>query len=187
MGVVVAKSEEAVNAWVKGVAGCRAMGLDIEYRPVFKRGIPQSKTSVLQLSVGDSVLVAQLLQIGGIPSALAELLEDGSVAKAGVGIDEDVRKLLRDWHVTVRGAVDLSRLMQTQCAEPSYLSLAKLSLRVLGLDMCKQKKITLSNWEKKNLTTEQIRYAALDAWVGSECFAVLGSADQDNITHETAS
>ena len=175
IGIVVAKSEEMVNLWVESVAGCKVIGLDIEYKPNFKKGCPLNKTSLLQLSAGDCVVLIQLFQVKCIPNSLAKLLEDPSITKAGVGIDDDVKKLLHDWKVTVRGAVDLSKLMQTKYLEPTYLSLAKLSLKLLDLDMHKRKKISISNWEKPQLTPEQIQYAALDAWVGSECFSVLDS------------
>ena len=173
MRITVAYTAETVEDWV-GRVKARVLGFDIEYRPNFQRGGQQNRVSLLQLAAGDEVLLVQLLAVGFVPAGLAAVLEDPGVLKTGVGVDGDVQKLKADWNLAVNGAVDLSFVMQEHHGEPSYLSLAKLSSKLLGLDMCKEKKVVLSNWEKPRLTREQVVYAALDAWVGSECAAVLG-------------
>jgi ribonuclease D len=116
------------------------------------------------------VLLVQLLKFSRIPQSLARLLADEGIAKAGVGVDGDVRKLYQDWGVQVQGAVDLSAWMQELQPGTPYLSLRKLVAAVLGADMCKKMRVTLSDWAARTLTPTQIAYAALDAWVGGECY-----------------
>jgi ribonuclease D len=129
--------------------------------------------TLLQICAGDSVLLVQLFLVGEIPASLVGVLENEAIVKAGVGIDADAKKLKADWNVSVRGAVDLSRQMEILYAEPTYLSLAKLCARLLGVDMCKVKRIVTSNWEAPYLSCAQIVYAALDAWVGCECWHAM--------------
>ena len=172
MLITVASTVDEVDAWVaRQEPPRRVMGLDIEWRPA-RVGL-QSHTSLLQLSAGDDVLLVQLLKFSRIPRSLTRLLEDGRVAKAGVGVDEDVRKLCQDWGVQVQGAVDLSAWRQEAQPGTRYLSLQKLVAAVLGADMCKDMRVTLSDWAAHTLTPKQIAYAALDAWVGGECCELM--------------
>jgi len=73
----------------------------------------------------------------------------------------------------VQGAVDLSAWRQEAQPGTRYLSLQKLVAAVLGADMCKDKRVTLSDWAAHTLTPKQIAYAALDAWVGGECYELM--------------
>ena len=170
MRITWAYTAETVDDWVQRVKA-RVLGFDIEYKPTFERGCKQNRASVLQLAAGDEVLVVQLFALGGFPAGLCSLMENERVIKVGVGVNGDVQKLKADWDVVVNGAVDLSSVMQECHGEETYLSLAKLASKLLGIDMCKNKKVVLSNWEKPKLTRDQVVYAALDAWVGSECAA----------------
>jgi len=171
MFITVASTANEVDAWVARQPPRRVMGLDIEWRPA-TAGL-QNRTSLLQLSAGDDVLLVQLLKFARVPRSLARLLEDGRIAKAGVGVDEDARKLGRDWDVQVQGAVDLSAWRQEAQPGTQYLSLKKLAAAVLGADMGKDKRVTLSDWAAPVLTPKQIAYAALDAWVGGECCELM--------------
>jgi ribonuclease D len=173
MRITVASTAEAVDDWAARVAGARVLGLDIEYRPNMQKGGRTNRTSLIQLAAGDEVLLVQMFALGSVPVGLASLLENASVLKTGVGIDGDVAKLKNDWSIEVKGAVDLSTVMMMHHDEPTYLSLAKLSVRLLGVDMCKDRRVVLSNWERRKLSQEQVLYAALDAWVGCECAGVL--------------
>lgn len=47
------------------------------------------------------------------------------------------------------------------------IGLKKLSASVVGLDLPKPRKITLSNWTKVPLSEAQLIYSARDAWVGA--------------------
>lgn len=168
MLITVASTAGEVDAWVaRQDPPRRVMGLDIEWKPA-EAGL-QSRTSLLQLSAGDDVLLVQLFEVKHIPESLVRLLKNEKIAKAGVGIDEDVKKLLRDWGVRVCGAVDLSAWRQRAQPGTWYLSLQKLVAKVLRANMCKDKSVTMSDWAAHTLTQEQIAYAALDAWVGGEC------------------
>lgn len=72
-------TEEACDEWVQRhvrAAGCTALGLDVEWKPQFRRGSP-SRVALLQLAAGDQCLLVPLLhiqpQVG--PPRLAPRLE----------------------------------------------------------------------------------------------------------------
>ena len=66
--------------------------------------------------------------------------------------------------IHTRGLVDLRPLAQHYGYEPR--GLADLSKNILGLNLDKNPKIRCSRWGDKDLSAEQIEYAALDAWIG---------------------
>jgi hypothetical protein len=161
MRIKVAKTPEEVDIWLKQQRPS-VLGFDIEWKPFFSKTGKQNKASLLQLSSNDDVLLIQLFQVS-VSNGLREVLGDECIKKVGVGIVADAVKMLGDWGVIVNGLVNLGQ----------GKSLAKVAFAATEIRLSKHKKICLSNWENKTLTNAQIIYAALDAWVASESFAVL--------------
>ncbi|EFJ48844.1 hypothetical protein VOLCADRAFT_104579 [Volvox carteri f. nagariensis] len=114
------------------------------------------------------------LHAGWLPGEVVRLLSDPRVIKAGVGIQEDVRRLERDFGVQVRGAVDVRLVAQR--VHPHCLagggSLQALSSALLGrqLDKSPQR----SHWGSNGqLDERQVAYAAHDAWLSRELLCEL--------------
>jgi ribonuclease D len=164
MTIRVARSVDEIENWIRE---CRptVLGLDIEWKPMFDK--THHKASLLQLSCRDSVLLVQLFWIT-IPPAMLSLLEDENVRKVGVGICADAEKMLADWDIPIKGIVELGQ---------KGVSLAKLAKSAIDIKLTKNKKICMSNWEKRHLTHAQVLYAALDAWVASESFEAISKGD----------
>ncbi|GAX75718.1 hypothetical protein CEUSTIGMA_g3161.t1 [Chlamydomonas eustigma] len=115
----------------------------------------------------------QQQQGGFIPPALISILEDPTIIKAGVGIYEDVRRLRRDFGISVKGALDL-RTPLLQFA-PQYLasggSLQALVQQMLGVHL--DKSCQCSSWQDLVLTQKQLEYAARDSWYSREIAVTL--------------
>ncbi len=62
---------------------------------------------LLQTTCAESTIPAMSLSAGCVPCTLVALLEDPAVIKVGVGIQEDVRRLARDYgvHIKVRAGM----------------------------------------------------------------------------------
>jgi len=156
--ITVAQSANDIDAWLEAVRPT-ALGLDIEWKPVFQRHLPPSRASLLQLAFGDSALLVQLFYVSVTP-ALRAVLADETVPKLGVGVLADVAKMRRDWGVDIRGAQELG----------TGESLAKVAFAATGVKLSKKKKTCKSNWESRTLSPSQVVYAALDAWVAAEAY-----------------
>ena len=161
MKIKMARSPDDVDAWIKEQSPT-IMGLDIEWKPMFVPYKSYNKASLLQLSSGDNVLFIQLFQVPITP-VLKGVLADETVKKVGVGIQSDADKMLKDWNTPIHGLVDIGHGM----------SLKKVAMAAIGVQLTKNKKICRSNWEKPILSDTQVLYAALDAWVASESFSAL--------------
>ncbi|KAL6507322.1 hypothetical protein OROGR_023517 [Orobanche gracilis] len=145
-------------------------GLDIEWRPNFT---PNSHNPVatLQICINERCLVFQLIHARHIPDSLVDFLSDDENTFVGVGVKSDLEKLERDYGFggSVR-AVDLGRVA-ADCygrKEMKSLGLKDLARVVLGKEMEKPHRVTMSAWDDRRLTSDQVKYACLDAFVSYE-------------------
>ncbi|XP_048496036.1 3'-5' exonuclease isoform X2 [Beta vulgaris subsp. vulgaris] len=110
----------------KRETGRAVIGLDIEWKPSFVRGIPQGKAAVMQIC-GDMTHCYVLHIIhSGIPGSLQSLLEDSEFIKVGVGIDNDAVKVFHDHNVSIKAVEDLSILANQKLGGLKQWSLSSL-------------------------------------------------------------
>jgi ribonuclease D len=74
--------------------------------------------------------------------------------------DNDIRLLKRDYGFGFKNVFDTHRAAAVLGCR--FLSLSTLIAQHLGVDLVKKKKIQRSQWDKRPLTEEQLRYAVLD-------------------------
>ncbi|XP_067024479.1 bifunctional 3'-5' exonuclease/ATP-dependent helicase WRN-like isoform X2 [Acropora muricata] len=115
---------------------------------------------------------------GQIPQTVKEILEDKTVLKFGVGIQDDAKRLWKMFGVHAQGCVDLRHVIQRSRLENEYQSFEKTGLnslaeKILGVRMDKSWRISSSDWEADKFTTRQIEYAMNDALVASHIFLRL--------------
>ena len=128
--------------------------------------------SLIQLAAAD---VAVLIRINLVPfnEGLAALLGDPGVIKAGVAIREDMRSLQKLHAFTPAGLADLADMAKKRGIGAQ--GLRTLAAHLMGARISKAAQC--SNWAKKTLTPQQIRYAATDAWIGRELYLRMREQD----------
>ncbi|KAK7812184.1 hypothetical protein U0070_014775 [Myodes glareolus] len=142
------------------------VGFDMEWPPVYKQG-KQSRVAVIQLCVSESkCYLFHISSMSVFPQGLKMLLENKSIKKAGVGIEGDQWKLLRDFDIKLESFVELTDIAneKLKCAET--WSLNGMVKHILGKQLLKDKSIRCSNWSNFPLTDDQKLYAATDAYAG---------------------
>jgi len=138
----------------------KVLGFDTETRPSFTKG--ESYTpSLLQLGTRDSAFLFRL-KFFKFPEELISLLENPEVLKVGIGIKDDLVGLGKIAKMKPAGFVDLADEMKKKGMTSA--SLRSLTAIFLGKRLFKKAKTT--NWERRELTDAQIKYAAIDAVVG---------------------
>ncbi|KAF9459441.1 ribonuclease H-like domain-containing protein, partial [Collybia nuda] len=161
-------SLDQANALLQLLQG--PVGFDLEWRPSFRKGEPEHPVSLVQLANSEIILLIQISAMQEFPTKLQEFLENPDFVKAGVAIQGDVKKLYRDWQVSVCNCVDLSLLARSvdnarwKGKYSASLGLARLVDVYEGLLLPKGK-ISRTNWEAK-LNAEQQEYAGNDAHSG---------------------
>ncbi|XP_060237578.1 bifunctional 3'-5' exonuclease/ATP-dependent helicase WRN [Meriones unguiculatus] len=151
------------------------IGFDMEWPPIYKQG-KRSKVAVIQLCVSESkCYLFHVSSMSVFPQGLKVLLENKSIKKAGVGIEGDQWKLLRDFDIKLESFVELTDVAneKLKCAET--WSLNGLVKHVLGKQLLKDKSIRCSNWSNFPLTEDQKLYAATDAYAGLIIYQKLES------------
>ncbi|KAF9036505.1 ribonuclease H-like protein [Hymenopellis radicata] len=156
-------------------------GFDLEWRPSFVKGEMEHPVSLVQIATSDIAFLFQVSAMDSFPSRLKELLENPAVLKVGVGIQNDVKKLYRDWNVSVLSCVDLSLLARSvdnarwkgRYSDP--IGLARLVESYFNCVLPKGR-ISRSNWAA-TLSEEQQLYAANDAHAGYAIYAHLHSLE----------
>ncbi|OVA11290.1 3'-5' exonuclease domain [Macleaya cordata] len=180
---IVTENASAVDDWISriyrdfnSILNHLIVGLDIEWRPTFNRNT-RYKVAILQLCVGRRCLIIQLLYADYIPRSLVQFLGNPSFTFVGVGIDDDVQKLVADYGLEVANTADLrisaaNRFNMKQLKNAGLKTLAEM---VLGEEIEKPRRITTSNWSVDYLNDDQILYACLDAYVSFKIGRVLMS------------
>ena len=175
VNVVYTKDPVEVEAWLRNNVidneGVEALGMDIEWKP---HGGVENKTAVLQLATANSVLVAHIHHMSTIPKLLKDVLKNPDIKKVGSGISEDMAKLKRDTGMCCAGREDTQILaVKLGIGRAEGVGLKKLALRFLGVELNKPKRVSTSNWEAFTLSSSQIEYAAMDAWIGLKLYSCM--------------
>ena len=168
--ITVIESMEAFRGEIGHMASCPVLGFDTETRPSFKKG-KVYPTSMIQLASHDHAWLIRVSRLG-YPKRLLELLSNEEVLKVGVGLNDDLRKMLFDHRFEPGGFLDLQRYVEAfQIGEKG---LKKMVAIVLGRRISKSQQV--SNWNADRLTEAQLRYAATDAWICLKIYSSLREA-----------
>ncbi|KAG2212559.1 hypothetical protein INT45_005346, partial [Circinella minor] len=114
----------------------------------------------------------------GVPRALALLINDSTIVKAGRNVKGNLKKLNRDYGIAWKGALELGVFCQCRGAiECGTLGLSDISALVLGSKLSKDSNLRLSDWESGALEENQVMYAAFDAWASFKIFESVKDLD----------
>ena len=146
-------------------------GFDTETRPSFRVG-ESYPPSLMQVATARAVYLFQL-QGRDFSALLASLLSSPHVTKAGVSVADDLKGLKKLFPFEEKAVVDLGAVAKRHGLKQS--GVRNLAGLFLGFRIPKGTKTT--NWARRELTGQQIAYAATDAWACRELylrFAALG-------------
>lgn len=170
--IVTVASEEEANKAVDFLLSQTILGVDTETRPMFRRG-QHHQVALLQVSTKDTCFLFRLNKIG-LPACLIRLLEDKSVPKIGLSLNDDMSMLHQRANFTPGNFIDLQKMVKDFGIED--MSLQKLYANVFHERVSKREQ--LSNWENDVLNDKQKIYAATDAWTCINLYEVLSNLQQ---------
>jgi ribonuclease D len=156
--VKVIDHDDKVSEAIQILRQHNMVGIDTETKPSFKKGLLH-KVSLLQISTEDICFLFRLNKIA-FPKELGDFLSDKSVKKIGLALKDDFNGLNKHLRFKPENIVDLQSIVK------SYgileLGLQKIFAIVFNQKISKSQRLT--NWESPELTEQQQRYAATDAW-----------------------
>jgi ribonuclease D len=140
------------------------LGFDTEAKPAFKKGV-YNPVSVIQLATEDEVFVIRNL-LCGFAGDLVRIFEDPSIIKVGAAIRDDLKDLQKLRKFMPAGFEDIS----TIASENGVKQIGAKNLTAIFLGKRISKAQQTSNWEREQLTTAQLDYAATDAYLGLKVY-----------------
>lgn len=161
----MSKMSMAVNALRKE----KLVGFDSETRPAFFKG-KTNQVALLQISSLEDCFLFRTNKIG-IPEKLKQLIEDESIKKIGLSLNNDFNAMGRFADITPRGFIDIQSLVKEYDIVDQ--SLQRIYAILFGKKISKSQR--LSNWEAPTLTPAQQQYAAIDAHACLEIYNYLES------------
>jgi len=152
-------------------------GFDTEARPTFRAGEKSNGPHVVQFALTDRAFIFQLHRADCLP-IVASLIESDSVLKVGFGLRNDHGQIRQRFGVTLHHVVDLDHIFRKR-GHHDQIGVRRAIAEVLGQSFPKSKSITTSNWAAKELTPNQLRYAADDAYAALKIMEALKLAPED--------
>jgi ribonuclease D len=143
------------------------VGIDTETKPSFTRGT-HHKVSLVQISTLDHCFLFRLNLID-FPTALAEFLSDENIKKIGLSLRDDLTGLNKRHIFKPAGFIDIQTIAKNYGI--MELSLQKVYAIIFQKKISKAQRLT--NWESAELTEQQQRYAATDAWACLQIYLKL--------------
>ena len=140
------------------------VGFDTETRPAFRPG-ESYPPSLAQVATARAVYLFQV-QRAEIAAAVARMLGEAHIVKAGVGLADDLKSLKKIVAFHEKSIADVGALAQRHGLKQS--GVRNLAGLFLGFRIPKGTKT--SNWARQKLSEQQIVYAATDAWACRELY-----------------
>ncbi len=167
---VIERDEDLPEA-LNTLTDARVLGFDTESRPAFRPG-ESYPISLIQLATAEEVFLVRPAKLSDL-AALWRLFESDKIIKAGVALQQDLRKLAELHPLKPAGFVDIATL----AARMGFRKTGTRGLAAAVLGFRVSKGVQRSNWGRSELTAAQIRYAATDAWVARALYLALTSAE----------
>lgn len=162
--VIIIDTFSAFRKFIPVIKQEKLWGFDTESRPAFKKGT-FNKPALVQFANEAYAFLFRLNRIG-LPAELVNIIEDHEILKIGVALHEDLKDLGLYKKIKPAGFTDLQKYAGQFGIESKGLN--KLTAIVLKFRISKSQQVT--DWERRELTPQQISYAATDAWV---CFRIF--------------
>ena len=143
------------------------LGFDTETKPSFEKG-KMNKVALLQLSTADTCYLIRL-NVLGMQNSIIELLSSEKPLKIGLSLKDDYKMLNRRRSFKPAGFLDLQSVIGKFGIKD--LSLQKIYAIMFNKKISKSQRLT--NWQAPNLTLQQQKYAAVDAWACMDIYNVI--------------
>ncbi|CAE8621744.1 unnamed protein product [Polarella glacialis] len=171
--LVSSMDSESCRQLLEEAEAASFVAYDVQWSPDFDEGT-DNPIALLQLAFASGITyVLQLPLLGGVPEQVQQLFESSSVLTVGFAANEtDCHKLeVSGVPVDRASLVDVQPWCEAEMGENESVrqgwrvGLKRATSCVVDFEMDKTSTVAASNWERDELTTAQVEYAAMDVWV----------------------
>jgi ribonuclease D len=161
--VMVESARDFERAW-EDLAREASVGWDTETKPAFRVG-ESYPPSLVQAATARAVYIFPLARMD-FSQVVGGLFAEPTIVKAGISVADDLKKLKQVFHFEESSVLDLGHVVRRHGMKQT--GLRNLAGVFLGVRITKGAKTT--NWAAPRLTSQQIAYAATDAWACRELY-----------------
>jgi ribonuclease D len=169
--------ESDIDAFAQRILNSDVVGFDTETKPTFQAGATTNQVNIVQVASEHGALLLRV-DDGNLSGIVSRLIGSQKILKVGFGLHQDKKQLFRLFGERLENSVDLSTAFSQFDIKQRVGAQAAVAL-VLGLHLRKSKKVQLSNWASKELTKNQILYAANDAYCAFDVYKKLLTITQE--------
>jgi len=162
--VVVVEDARALERAAAEIHAERVVGFDTETRPTFRVG-ESYPPALMQVATARLVYLFPLQRLD-CAAVLAPLLAAPRIVKAGVSTADDLLKLKQMFPFDEAGVLDLGHVAARHGLKQTGLR----NLTALFMSTRVPKGAKTTNWAVRQLSQQQITYAATDAWACRELY-----------------
>lgn len=156
------------------LADAPVWGFDTESKPTFRVGEVSDGPHVLQLATAEQAWVFQLHD-PHCRDVAAELLARAGIVKAGFGLGDDCKRIIRKLGVQPADVLELNTVFRERGYRKDMGVKGAVAV-LFNRRFIKSRKATTSNWANPTLSPAQLVYAANDAYAALRVFQALGLA-----------
>jgi len=171
--ITLVNTEKQANLAHDALINARAWGFDTESKPTFKVGETSDGPHVLQLSTAERAWVFQLHD-PDCRAVAADLLARPGIAKAGFGLGDDRKRIIRKFGVEPADVLELNTIFRAQGYRKEMGVKGAVAV-LFNQRFQKSKKAATSNWAVERLSESQLIYAANDAYAAYRVWEALHS------------
>lgn len=157
-----------------------ALGFDTESKPTFARNEASDGPHIVQLSTAQTGFIFQL-QDSHCRAVVARLLEDADIVKAGFGLGDDRKRIIRKLGVDPQSVLDLNHVFHARGYRKDMGVKGAVAV-LFNQRFLKSKKAATSNWALPRLSEAQQIYAANDAYAALRVYEALGLGAKSGIS-----
>ena len=147
------------------------VGFDTESKPTFVAGDVSEGPHVVQFALHDKAYLFQLHRVDGM-QFLIELLQSEQLIKVGFGLKSDRGHIYAKLGIHFNAVVDLNTVFSMDGYHKEMGVRAAVAL-VLQQRFAKSRHVTTSNWSQPQLNSQQMLYAANDAYAALKVLEAL--------------
>jgi len=151
----------------------KVVGFDTESKPVFEKGAVNDGPHIVQFSSESRAYIFQLNNPDS-HNPLLYLLAAEDIKKIGFDLASDRKLLLKKFGVSPRGFMDLCPVFKRKGYRSTVGIRAAVAI-VFNEQFHKSKHVTMSNWGSTILSSNQLLYAANDAFAALRVYLKLSS------------
>lgn len=167
----VPTNTEAFSNAAAEIHAAGIVGFDTESKPTFTVGEVSEGPHLAQFALSDRAYLFQLHYPEGLPF-LIELLQSEKIIKVGFGLQSDSAHIYTKLGIRMSGVVDLNTVFSMKGFR-KQIGVSTAVAVVLNQRFAKSKRITTSNWSEPELSSQQLLYAANDAYAALKVLEAL--------------